>query len=144
MPPHARKEGLLVQELEDELLVYDLERSVGHCLNPVTALVWQHADGKTGVPEMAALLRDELGMEPDERLVWVALDCLGEAHLLRDEVVVPPEAEGVSRRDLLRRVAVSGGVAAAASFALMSVVAPKPAQAQPAPAQPSMLQPTQE
>jgi hypothetical protein len=31
--PLARKEGLVIQELPDEVLVYDLDRDRAHCLN---------------------------------------------------------------------------------------------------------------
>ena len=60
MKPHARKEGLVVKELPDELLVYDLERHRAHCLNPTAALVWKHSDGQTSVEEIATLLHAEL------------------------------------------------------------------------------------
>ena len=33
MKPMRRTEGLVVKELEDEVLVYDLERHRAHCLN---------------------------------------------------------------------------------------------------------------
>ena len=42
MKPRARTEGLVVTELPDELLVYDLERHRAHCLNPTAALVFKH------------------------------------------------------------------------------------------------------
>ena len=42
MKPRARTEGLVVTELPDELLVYDLERHRAYCLNPTAALVFKH------------------------------------------------------------------------------------------------------
>lgn len=35
--PRARKQGLVVQEMPDELLVYDLDRHKAHCLNQTAA-----------------------------------------------------------------------------------------------------------
>ncbi len=39
--PHGRKDGLVVKELGNETLVYDLERDEAHCLNQTAALVWK-------------------------------------------------------------------------------------------------------
>ena len=47
--PRARKEGLVVQDMPDELLVYDVDRHKAHCLNQTAALVWKRCDGKTSV-----------------------------------------------------------------------------------------------
>ncbi|HEY0004483.1 MAG TPA: hypothetical protein VGB17_06700, partial [Pyrinomonadaceae bacterium] len=51
--PLARKEGLVVRELADELLVYDTRRDRAHCLNKTASLVWQRCDGLTSTSEMA-------------------------------------------------------------------------------------------
>ena len=54
--PRARQEKLLVHELTDEVLVYDLKRHKAHSLNKTAALVWQRCDGKSGVTEITRLL----------------------------------------------------------------------------------------
>lgn len=36
--PAVRHEGLIVQELSDEVLIYDLDRDKAHCLNPTADL----------------------------------------------------------------------------------------------------------
>ena len=38
--PRARQDELVVEELQDETLVYDLERHKARCLNRTAALVW--------------------------------------------------------------------------------------------------------
>src|SRR5713226_2070068 len=86
--PCARREGLVIQELPDELLVYDLERHRAHCLNPAAVLVWNHCDGRIPV---------------DEGIVRLALDQLGNARLLREQVTRQPSVSRASRRELLRR-----------------------------------------
>ena len=40
--PRARQDELVVEELPDETLVYDLKRHKARCLNRTAALVWQH------------------------------------------------------------------------------------------------------
>src|SRR5581483_8256515 len=43
--PLARSEGLLVESIGDELLVYDEQRRVAHSLNETVTLVWRACDG---------------------------------------------------------------------------------------------------
>src|SRR6476620_725537 len=83
--PRARKEGLVVQEMPDELLIYDLVRNKAHCLNQTAALVWKRCDGKTSVKQMVRLLEKETESPVDEAVVWMAFDQLAEAHLLQGE-----------------------------------------------------------
>ena len=51
--PRMREQGLVVDDLPDEVLVYDLDRHQAHCLNRTAALVWRHCDGQTTVKEIA-------------------------------------------------------------------------------------------
>ena len=44
--PVARKQGLVVQEMPDEVLIYDLDTNKAHCLNQTAAFVWKSCDGK--------------------------------------------------------------------------------------------------
>ena len=43
--PKARKENLVVQESNGEVLIYDLDTNKAFCLNETSALVWQACDG---------------------------------------------------------------------------------------------------
>lgn len=123
--PRARRDRLVVRELPDELVVYDLERHQAHCLNPTAAVVFQGADGEATVNDLAANLRRDLGVSNAEHLVWLALDRLGRAHLLEDAPEPPAEPEGHSRREVLRRA----GLAAAFLPVVASILAPTPAEA---------------
>ena len=51
--PQARQEGLIVQELSEEVLVYDQQRHQAHCLNQTAAVVWRQCDGRRGAQEVA-------------------------------------------------------------------------------------------
>ncbi len=51
MNPLARQDdGLLVEELGEDVVVYDLDRDQVHVLNPVAALVWKSSDGTRDGP----------------------------------------------------------------------------------------------
>jgi hypothetical protein len=129
--PQARNEGLLTRELPDGMMVYDKSRQQAHSLNQTAALVWRHCDGKTSVPELAALLHQELRMPADEELVWLALDRLEKAHLLREEFARPQDATRATRRAVIRKLGLAGGLAALLPL-VDSLVAPKPADAESA------------
>jgi len=125
--PRARQEKLLVHELADEVLVYDLKRQKAHCLNKTAALVWNRCDGASSVAEIARLIEQELGTSVDEDVVRLALDQLERARLLAERPSQTTGTVRVSRRQLMRRM----GLAAAVSLPLVvSIPVPTAAQVQ--------------
>jgi hypothetical protein len=92
-------------------------------------LTWRRCDGRATVPEIAAALRDELGLPADERAVWLALDHLSKAHLLEAPITLPDWAEGYSRRQWIAAV---GKRSAALVPAVASILSPTAAAAQSA------------
>jgi len=122
--PKARQNDLVVQELFDELVVYDLQRNQVHSLNPTAALVWQQCDGHTSPAQLAGRLQPHLKPAQAEELVWLALDRLQQAHLLEHKLVARPGGLKISRRRALRALGISA--------LLLPVVAsiPAPAAAQ--------------
>ncbi|MCV4613842.1 PqqD family protein, partial [Escherichia coli] len=52
--PKARTGGLVTQDFDKELLVYDLQTDRAHCLNETAAAVWRACDGTKSVNEIAA------------------------------------------------------------------------------------------
>lgn len=117
--PAARKEGLVVKELPDEVLVYDLESHKAHCLNRAAAVIWKHFDGKTSISEVASRATSESGYAVDSEVVLLALQQLRKAKLIL--AAEPSKTEGhLSRRDLIKRV----GLAATAIPLVTSILAP--------------------
>ena len=139
--PKARRDKLVIQELPDEVLVYDQERDKAHCLNQTAALIWKQCDGQTDVATIASRLGKELQAPADERMVWFALDQLGRDNLLEKTMMAPPFMAGMSRRQMVRAM---GFAAAIAVPVITSIVVPTTAQAvsclangQPCPGGPS-------
>jgi len=124
--PRARQEGLIVQELQDELLVYDLARQKAHCLNRTAALIWNRCDGKTSVEELVLLLGNEIDSPVGQEMVWMAFDQLSKAHLLQGRARTWPGASKISRREVIRR---AGAAAAMALPIVSSIVVPDAVQA---------------
>jgi hypothetical protein len=124
--PLARKNDLIVKQMPDEVLVYDLARDKAHCLNRTAALVWKYCDGRTSVAKMTGRLGRELQTPVDERVVWLALTQLSKKHLLEEHIVPPPVMARLTRRHMIRAL----GVAAIVSVPVITtIVAPTPAQA---------------
>jgi hypothetical protein len=124
--PVARKEGLVIERLAEEVLVYDTVRDRAHCLNETAAFVWQRCDGKTTTKELARMLGKQADANVDEKLVWLALDQLGRNHLLKNRAAAPASFAGLNRREMVRAL----GLAAVVAIPVVtSIVAPAPVQA---------------
>jgi hypothetical protein len=124
--PQARKEGLVIQRVADEVLVYDKDRNKAHCLNETAAAVWKHCDGKTTVEEMTSLLEKQLEVPVDEAVLGFGLDQLEKAHLLEEPINRVSNGKAISRREVMRRI----GVGAAVALPLVtSIIAPRAAAA---------------
>src|SRR5260370_265842 len=121
--PLARKEGLVIQELPVEVLVYDLDRDRAHCLNQTAAFVWQRCDGRTSTVEIARSLGKKVNAPVDEKVVWFAIDQLGRNHLMGSLPVPRQSVAGLNRLEMVR---VLGIPAAAAVPVVASLAAPTP------------------
>ena len=103
--PIARKSGLVVQEVPDEVLVYDLESNKAHCLNQSAALIWKSCDGEKSVSEIAKLVEEQAGGKVTEDFVWLAIDQLSENNLLEQSMAV--NFAGTTRRDVIKKIAMN-------------------------------------
>ncbi|MFL6212737.1 MAG: PqqD family peptide modification chaperone [Blastocatellia bacterium] len=123
--PAARTEDLIVQEMADEVLVYDQRRHQAHCLNETAARVWRGLDGQSTAHQIAARLSRQQGVEVSAAVVELAVDQLQRSGLLNGALAANP-ASGVSRRAMLKRVGIGAAVALPV---VASIVAPRAAQA---------------
>ena len=122
--PVARTQNLELQELPEEILLYDMERHKAHCLNLSIATIWRACDGTRDVAALALVLQERLQTPINEEVVWAALEQLSKTHLLTTPLAKPNKPEKVSRREMARRI---GGVAMLPAIA--SLLAPRAAQA---------------
>jgi hypothetical protein len=105
--PKTRSARIFVQELPNELVVYDVERNEVHCLNGVAARVWRLCDGTNTVAEIARLLGSDLEPQAAETLVWMALDQFEEKHLIEETTLPAPyRPEDMTRRQMVLRAAL--------------------------------------
>lgn len=122
--PVARKEGLVIQEMPDEVLVFDLETNKAHCLNETAAFVWKACDGVNSVADITRAFGSQSGTPVEESLVWLAIDQLNESNLLAEQVKA--DFKGQSRREVIKKI----GLAAVIALPIVSsLVAPSAAMA---------------
>ena len=107
--PVARKEGLVVQETTEEVLVYDLTSNKAHCLNQTAAFVWKSCNGNNSILEITKLFEKEIGSAVQEDLIWLAIDQLNEKNLLEAELKT--NFAGRSRREVIKKIGLATVVA---------------------------------
>lgn len=107
--PVARKEGLVIQELNNEVLVYDLQTNKAHCLNESAAIVWKNCDGGQSIDDIAKQFIEKSGNKVSEDFVWLAIDQLNELNLLEQEI--KPNFKGQTRREVLRKIGLASIIA---------------------------------
>lgn len=58
--PKNRKNDIVIQELKDEILIYDLTTNKAYCLNETSAAVWNFCDGQSSVSDITKQLSKNL------------------------------------------------------------------------------------
>ena len=109
--PRARQEELVIDELGDETLVYDMRNHKAHCLNRTAALVWNRCDGRLTVSEMILALETELHTPVSAEVVWLALEQLNKANLLADRLPKSKVQPAMTRRAVMKRIGFGAAIA---------------------------------
>ena len=105
--PTARKEGLIVQELPDELLVFDTHSKTASCLNASAAFIWNQCDGSREIREIVAEFRAQGRGAVTDGFVWLGIEQLRTSGLL---IEGGGRGSDLRRRDLIRKAALASAV----------------------------------
>jgi hypothetical protein len=107
-PLRLQSDSLILEQLPNELMIYDREQNKAFCLNQTAAFVWNHADGKTNVVEMAKRLgqQSDKPVKENEEVVWFAMEMLAKDGLLDSSTVLPLPVQELTRRKMLQRLGV--------------------------------------
>jgi hypothetical protein len=116
--PVARAEDLVIEELGEELLVYDQTNDTAHSLSVAATRVWRACDGETSEKALSAKL------DLDADTVTRALEELDECNLLDNGEPI----SGMTRREATLKTAKLG-VGVASAPLIYSILAPAPALA---------------
>lgn len=120
----ARKRDLVIQEMPDEVLVYDMHTGKAHCLNQSAATIWRACDGNNSIGDIVSQFESKGQGKVSEDFVWLAIDQLYENSLLENELV--PRFAGQSRRQVIKTIGLASMVALPV---IASLVAPQNALA---------------
>ena len=118
--PQAKTRGVIVEHLADEVLVYDLGRDRAHCLNQAAARVWEMCDGRKTIAQIATEISGGGEEEASREAVWLAVEELSRAGLM-EEKIKRPTVKGMSRREVMKRIAVAAAIGVPV---VTSIVAP--------------------
>lgn len=120
--PKSRREKLVIQELDGEVLIYDLQSDKAFCLNITSSLVWQACDGSKNVSEISEWVSEKLNAANNEDLVWLALDQLKKENLM-EETNLPNKFKGLKRREVIKKIGLASVVALPVIASLSAPVA---------------------
>lgn len=121
--PFARKADIVVQAFNDETLVYDLKTNKAFVLNQTSAIVWRFCDGTKNISEIANQISFQLKDIVTEELVWLSLEQLKKENLLENEMAELSRFDGLSRRELVRKIAFTSLVTLPAVSSLIAPTA---------------------
>jgi Coenzyme PQQ synthesis protein D (PqqD) len=102
--PVARKTDLVIQEVGDEVLIYDLSTNRASCLNRTAAFVWQNCNGENSIADITSALGCSAEAEVADQVVWLAIDELSRNNLLDKEVSANEGFGGMSRREVIKKI----------------------------------------
>ena len=107
-PLRPRSKSMILEQLQHELMIYDPDQNKAFCLNHTAAFVWNRADGKTSLAEIAKSLgqHSDRPIPENEKLVGFAVELLANDGLLVSSTVVPPAIVGLTRRRMLQQLGV--------------------------------------
>ena len=125
--PLARKKNVVIQEINGEILIYDLNKNNAFCLNATSASVWQLSNGKKTVSEISDEMSRKMKTPVSEEVVWLALNQLENDGLLENGESTRAYFYGMSRREVIKKVGFTSLVALPI---VTSIVAPTASMAQ--------------
>ena len=141
--PKSRIENIVTQEMNNELLIYDLKDNKAFCLNETSAIIYQLCDGKRTVAEINNVIAKKLNQPVNDELIWLALDGLKKEGLLENSENFEINFNGLSRRQVIKKVGLSSLVvlpvigslvaptaAATASLAVLFAICSSPSSCQ--------------
>jgi hypothetical protein len=128
--PISRQNNIVIQELKDEILIYDLSKNKAYCLNQTSAMVWQECDGTKSITDLSRILSRKTRSNMTEDIIRLALDKLKKEKLLSNGDEIEIKFEGLSRRQVIRKIGLASMVALPI---VVGFIAPAAAQAQSCP-----------
>jgi Coenzyme PQQ synthesis protein D (PqqD) len=109
--PLARQNEIVVQNSNNEVLIYDLKTNKVWCLNETSAAIWQLCNGKNDVDSIANHLKLQTNQQIPLELVEIALEKLSDENLIENyqSQIIPTNKK--SRREIIRKIGLATAIA---------------------------------
>ena len=125
--PIGRIHDVVVKELDNEVLIYDLNKNKAFCLNETSALVWRMCDGNRSILQISQAVSEHFKSPFGDDVVRLALAQLKKEDLLENGKIFESKFTNVSRRDAVKKLGLASTIALPL---IASIVAPPAANAQ--------------
>jgi hypothetical protein len=123
--PLSRSQNIVVQDINHELLIYDLDINKVYCLNETSAAIWRECDGNSDTEEICRRASFKLKQTVDKDLLRLAIRQFKQENLLENSSEIS-EFDNISRREIIRRVGLASAIAVPM---VSSLIAPRAAMA---------------
>jgi hypothetical protein len=119
-----KQKKLIATRIDNELLLFEVETSIAHCLNDIASEMWVACEQQSSAVEVTEFLRTR---RPDmeKEVVWASLSKMAAAGLL--EETTNQEDIAISRRELIRKLGITAALVL--PIVVTSVLVPPPAAA---------------
>lgn len=119
-----KQKNLIARRLGDELLLYEEETSMAHCLNEIAGEMWTVCERESSAIDVTEALRPRWP-DIERKVVCASLSQMAAAGLL--EETTDQENISISRRELIRKLGITAS--AVLPIVVISVLIPPPAAA---------------
>lgn len=122
-----RKKNLVIQQFENETLVYDLNIDKAFCLNKTSAMIWNLCNGNHSVSEISEEMSKSLRDLVNEEFVFLAIEQFHRNNLLENSQELKEYFVDFPRREIIKKVGLSTLIALPI---ISSIIAPQSVTAQ--------------
>jgi len=106
--PRLRAENLVVKELANEILIYDLDNNKAFCLNETARLILDECDGTKSIDDALKSVNRRLKADLNEELVWLMIEQFKQSNFIAGNYDLPVQTTKISRRKILQTAALMG------------------------------------
>lgn len=126
--PALRNENIVVQELDTEILIYDMKNNQAYSLNETSAKVYRACGDEMTFEELKRRTNFT------DELIHLTLEKMQKANLLIENTNYIDTFNNINRREIIKRIALSSAVALPV---ISSIIIPTAANAASTPVNPS-------
>lgn len=109
--PRSRQTEIVIQEFDDEVVIYDLKNDKALALNKTCTFVWQRCNGNQEISQISQALAKHNNQSANEDIVWLAIKILTKADLLENAEDLKSNFDGLNRRTMVKKIGLATMIA---------------------------------